>query len=466
MDIDEQNKRLSAAYTGRENNFWFQGRLQPVPYDEDRERRMGWWRDARIGFFPHWSPMAGPGRGGAAVRLEAMSAEENRRWCEEFSPRADVAAHFADCAVAAGAKYLIVTTNHCDGFKMWDSAVTPFSSMRLGCRRDLVREQIEAARARGLRVGLYYSPSEPFPHLDERYVGDRPLDSLEQFNDRLLEDRELAARYRDRIHAEMRELCTQYGTIDIWWHDGPVGTHILPAERTRKLLLGLQPDMVINDRIIGGRAQELPGDFATQDYNESPRHAVTIGHPGRDWETGYPLNGSWSYVPEAVHDTASVRQLLRVLYLNIAERGNLLLSVAPDYTGSIDPIAHARLGAFGRWVADHAEVVYGHGLRPRMLDNTGRPAHVMGRKRPSKCADWIVRDTTTAYLWIQWWPGAVFPMGGVRRRILRAVLLATGEELPFTQEGQRVVFTKLPSHSPDRVARVNVIRCELAAEEG
>jgi len=466
MDINERNRLLSASYTGRETNFWFQGRLQSVPHDGDRERRIGWWRNARIGFFPHWSPMAGPGRGGAAVLLEGMSPEENRMWCESFLPRDDVAAHFADCAVAAGAKYIVVTTKHCDGLKMWDSAVSPFNSVNVGCGRDLVREQVDAARARGMRVGLYYSPSEPFPHLDERYVRDNPLPDSVAFRERCAGVPALAERFRARIHAEMRELCTQYGPIDIWWNDGPEAPHILPPEQTWQLLRGLQPDMLINDRLIGGGNEELFGDFATQDYNESPKHGVTIAHPGRDWETGYPINGSWSHVPEAVHDTATVRQMLRVLYLNISERGNLLLSVDPDYRGTINPIACERLGAFGQWVQDHAEVVYGHGPRPVTLDDSGKPVSTMGCKRPSKCADWIVKDGKTAYLWVLWWPGATFPMGGVRRRLRRAVLLKTGKELSFTQDGERVVFENLPAQSPDRVARINVIRCELDERGG
>jgi alpha-L-fucosidase len=462
MDIDEKNRILAAAYRGHEESFWFQGRFRAEPHDEAREKRIQWFREARIGLFPHWSPMAVVGRGGAAPLLEHMSPKENERICRQWHVRPDFARRWVELAIAAGAKYIIFTTNHCDGLKMWDSRVSDFNSVRVGPKRDLIAESLSAAREAGLRVGLYYSPSEPFAHQDPRYIGDdAPATDRHDFRRKACTEKpEWARRYRKRIFAEIEELLTNYGRIDIWWHDGPLPADILPPNETEALMRRLQPDMLINDRIIGGADSELPGDFATQDYNESPHHGQKIGEPGRDWETGMPINMSWSYIPESRRDTARLRDLLHVLQINVAEQGNLLLSIAPKGDGTVDDTAELVLREFGQWTRDHAEAVYGRFQRCRRITDAGKVIRYL-TPGISKCAKWALKDDNTAYLWVRWWPGGDWPIGHFDHHLKKVTLVNTGQDVPFKQIGPRVELSGLPAECPDRVAHYAILKFEF-----
>ena len=460
MNSNEKNRILASSYTGNEENFWFQGRFEAVPYDKDRERRMQWFREARLGMFPHWSPMALVGRGGAAPVLEHMTPEENRAWCEAFRPKQGFADEWVELALAGGMKYIVFTTNHCDALKMWNTDQTDFNSLKIGPGRDLIGESIEAARKMGLKIGLYYSPSEPFAHLDARYIGDdTPLADRKAFLSACCSNPTYAERYRNRIYAEMEELLTRYGKIDMWWNDGPLPGEILPPKETIAHLRGLQPDMIINDRIFGGTTTD-PGDFATQDYNENPHHGVKIGRPGRDWETGMPINKSWSWIPESILDTARLRDILHILYLNVSEQGNLLLSVAPKPDGTIDDLASMTIRHLGEWVRDHAEAVYGLFERTQRIDDNGRVYRYL-TPGSSKCAKWALKNDTTAFLWVRWWPGAEWPIGHFHHNLKKATLINTGGDISFSQEGQRVLFTGLPTESPDKIARYNIIKLEF-----
>jgi alpha-L-fucosidase len=333
--------------------------------------------------------------------------------------------------------------------------------VNLGPKRDLIAECLEAARAAGLRVGLYYSPSEPFAHQDPRYLGDDPpLADRHAFTAACREKPEYAERYRKRIYSEIEEYLTRYGKIDVWWHDGPLPPEILPPAETLALFRRLQPEMLVNDRVIG-RSNEMMGDFATQDYNESPIHGQKIGEPGRDWETGMPINGSWSWVPESIHDTLRPRDILHRLYTCVSEQGNLLISVAPKGDGTVDDAARQSIDRVGEWVKDHAEAVYGRFERPRHRYNQAGQIITYLSPGISKCANWALKDERTAYLWVQWWPGANWPIGNFPHTVKKVTLVRDGSAVEFQQDGSRVNFKNLPQTSPDTICRYNILKIDF-----
>ncbi len=468
MDIEEKNARLRGRHWGARDNWWFRGRFDTVPYEEERERRLNlWFRDARLGLFFHWSPSAQLGRGGSAVLSEEMPPGDWREMCLNWQVRDDFVEEWIRLAVDGGMKYVVFTTNHCDAFCMWDTETTGFNSVNHGPERDLIGECLEAAREAGLKVGLYYSPSEPFPHLDPRYVGeDTPPAGRREFLAETAERPRWAARWRERALAQIEELLSNYGPIDLWWHDGPLPPHLMPPEETLELMRRLQPDMVVNDRIC---SDPVPADFATQDYFEELTRPVAVGAPGRDWEVGMPINMSWNYAPGALVDTASLRGILHVLYHCIAEQGNLLLSVAPLPDGSVDAPASERIRELGRWVRRHEEVVYGHFPRAIRCTDDGRIVQYVGGG--SKVCKWILRDPRTAYLWVRWWPGAdprldssetfELPVGQFQHTLRGATMVPTGEPVEFEQTGTRLVFRDLPADCPDSIGRLAVMKLEF-----
>jgi alpha-L-fucosidase len=196
-------------------------------------------------------------------------------------------------------QYAVLTTKHHDGFALWPTRASDFSIARTRYGGDLVREFVEATRAAGLRVGFYFSlcdwhhPDYPaFTDADRPYrFGMAPKPTPEQWG-----------RFQTFLAAQLRELLTEYGPIDLLWFDGG-------WERTAdawksfdlvRMIRELQPGIVINDRLPGA------GDYDT------PEQFVPAEPPPRAWETCMTMNESWAWNPEDP-DYKSPRALVHAL---------------------------------------------------------------------------------------------------------------------------------------------------------
>ena len=161
----------------------------PFVFDRDAyERRTAWFTRARFGLFLHWG-------------LYAMHCDM-RSWMA--------------AAKGAGMQYAVLTAKHHDGFCMFDSAYTEFKSTNSPAGRDFVREFLAAAREAGLRAGLYFSLID-WRHPDFPHYGDRnhPMRDDPAYSN---EGRDFG-RYLDYMHAQVRELCSNYGRLDLLWFD-------------------------------------------------------------------------------------------------------------------------------------------------------------------------------------------------------------------------------------------------------
>ena len=129
----------------------YQARYQEVM------KQTQWWREARFGMFIHFGAYAVPGRGEWVKSNERLTTEQYQKYVDAFNPVDFDARKWARAAKAAGMKYAVLTAKHHDGFCLFDSKLTDYKlSTRFG-GRDVVREFLDAFRAEGLKVGLYYS---------------------------------------------------------------------------------------------------------------------------------------------------------------------------------------------------------------------------------------------------------------------------------------------------------------------
>lgn len=136
------------------------------------EARMKWFLDARFGMFIHWGLYSIPARGEWVRSFEQIPKEKYMRYFYEFNPRDFCPKKWVRLAKEAGMNYVVLTAKHHDGFCLFDSEYTDFKSTNTRCGRDLVAEFLEAARAEGLRAGLYYSLLDWY-HEDYPHYGDR-----------------------------------------------------------------------------------------------------------------------------------------------------------------------------------------------------------------------------------------------------------------------------------------------------
>ena len=123
----------------------------------ERDQRMAWWRDARFGMFIHWGLYAMPARHEWVRHNERITNEQYQKYFEHFNPDLYNPRDWAKMAKAAGMKYVVLTAKHHEGFCLFDSKFTDYKSANTPCKKDLVKEYVDAFRAEGLKIGFYYS---------------------------------------------------------------------------------------------------------------------------------------------------------------------------------------------------------------------------------------------------------------------------------------------------------------------
>lgn len=108
----------------------------------DKAERMVWWHEAKFGMFVHWGCYSVLGRGEQILMRDFMPIEEYRKIADDFQPAPDWADQIADQAVRAGAKYVVLTTRHHDGYCLFDTETDPFNAVNSGPGRDLIAEYV------------------------------------------------------------------------------------------------------------------------------------------------------------------------------------------------------------------------------------------------------------------------------------------------------------------------------------
>ena len=266
-----------------------------------------------------------------------------------FNPTALDARQWARAAREAGARALILTAKHHDGFCLWPSRVTDHSvaeSPWRGGTGDVVREFTDACRREGLRAGLYLSPWDRNAPL----YGDSP-------------------RYNDFYCEQLTELLTRYGPIAEVWFDGANGegpngrrqTYDWP--RTFGLVRRLQPHAVMfsdagpDVRWCGNEAGAA-GDpnWATVDPAAVPypgasgdgviaalQHGDPHGSVWRPAETDTSIRPGWFYHPAEDERVKPVDQLTDIWFTSVGRNSKLLLNVPPTREGLLHATDVARL---------------------------------------------------------------------------------------------------------------------------
>jgi len=385
--------------------------------------------------FIHWGLYSLLGRHEWAMNWEQIPRAEYERLASLWKPKRHAARQWARLARKAGMRYMVMTTKHHEGFLLWDSRMTDYNAAQRGPGRDLVAEFVEAARAEGLRVGFYYSLMD-WHHPD---------------GSRCLRDTAARKRFLEFTQGCVRELCSNYGKIDIFWYD--VAWPLPTAEAwdswtMNNMVRQLQPEILINNR------SKLPEDFGTPEEHITPETA------GRPWEACMTFNGSWGWQDAPAEDWRSAREIIGMLRSCCAGGGNLLLNIGPKPDGSVPEIAVKRLLTVGRWLERYGGIVYGKvdRLDARLLWRPGeagrkRLPHQTPRVYRTGTGYWTRRGTTL-YFWCFRWTGSELAIGGLTQPVRTVRLYPDGKALPFRQEGRHLLISGLPERCPDRIAGV------------
>jgi alpha-L-fucosidase len=389
----------SAGSSAQESAFspdWASIDARPTP---------AWFQDAKFGIFIHWGlysvPAYAPTEGVSVYaryaewywnRL-ATPSQEGHEAFKAFHDRVYGASvrypdfvnafkaelfdpdRWADVFKRAGARYVVLTSKHHDGFCLWPSGQSwNWNAWDTGPHRDLAGELTRAVRSRGIRMGFYYSLYEWFHPL---YLSDP------------------GAYVDTHMIPQMKDLVTRYEP-DLLWTDGEWD---LPSESWRApgFLAWLFNESPVRDRIAvndrwGKETRGVHGGYYTTEYglvHDRNAGAVAPAHP---WEECRGIGNSFGYNrAETLKDYSDPDRLVRLLVDVVSRGGNLLLDIGPTADGRIPVIMEERLSQMGEWLEFNGEAVYG--TRPwRMFSDSDSVRYtcrrdtvyalLLGRPRP------------------------------------------------------------------------------------
>lgn len=379
--------------------------------EKDRERRLQWFRAARFGMFIHWGLYSQLGRHEWVMNRERIPVKEYEPLADTWKPMPHAPRVWAKLAREAGMRYMVMTTKHHEGFCLFNSELTDYCAPKHGPGRDLVAEYVEAARAEGLRVGFYYSMMD-WHHPDGA---------------RCVKDEAARRRFVDYIHGQVRELCTNYGKLDIMWYDvsWPLDAAGWESAKLNKMVRKLQPDIIINDR------SQLPEDFGT------PEQHIVPAKGGRAWEACMTFNDSWGYTP-IDKNWKTAWHVARMLREVAHGGGNLLLNIGPAPSGAVPRICERELRKVGEWMQKYGPTVYD------ATDPIEEEWGITGA---------FTRRGKSLYFHCSRWPGEQLAIGGIQNKIAKARFY-NGPAIKFTQVRDRIVLRGLPPEAPDQPATV------------
>ena len=310
--------------------------VEPITGSRNKAERLEWFRDLGFGLFIHWTVDS---QLGLEISHSMVGASDDylKRYVEElpktFNPAKFNAPEWARLAKLVGMKYVVFTSKHHNGFAMFDTKTTDFGIMKTPFARDITGELMSAFRNAGLAPGLYYSPDDFWWLRENKIPLQRNIPAISPANNPGLLKHD---------QAQIRELLTNYGNIDIMFFDGP-------WDGLRELAWDMQPNLVVTRGGIATPEQFVPG--------------VALDGP---WESCITMGNQWPY-KSTNENYKSGRELISMLIETRAKGGNLLLNIGPSPDGEIPIEQKQRLEEIGLWMLVNQESIYG--VRPWVVTN-------------------------------------------------------------------------------------------------
>ncbi|MDP4222193.1 MAG: alpha-L-fucosidase [Bacteroidota bacterium] len=432
----------------------------------DKRPVPGWFEDSKFGIFIHWGiysvPAWAPFGDSISVydkyaewywnKLTSNDSKVNRYFVnfhnktygrdfkyQDFAPmfRAELfdPDQWAELFRKSGARYIVLTSKHHEGFALWPSAQSwNWNSVDIGPHRDLCGDLTKSVKQQGLHMGFYYSLYEWFNPV---YKTD-----LNSYVD-------------NHMIPQMKDLVTRY-TPDILWTDGEWDkpSKDWKSEEFLAWLFNESPvkeNIVVNDR-WGSETRGRHGGIFTSEYGLAGDQEGPVETNARPWEECRGIGTSFGYNrTENAGDYTSSKDLVKLLVSTVSAGGNLLLDIGPAADGTIPVIMQQRLLDIGKWLETNGEAIYG----TRAFIKTKSQMQINPEANKSV---FFTRKGKDLYVICTNWPVRGLVLKGLKMEgSIRAVLLGSKEAVSLKRTGEGVVIVP-PVLTPDDYQMAYVFR--------
>lgn len=348
-----------------------QQRFEPTWESIDSREIPSWYTSAKFGIFIHWGVYSVPAWAPANIDIGKNFGQKFSEWYwwrledpkneyvrphheklygdknyQEFAPEFKAEffdpVQWADIFKRSGARYVVLTSKHHDGYTLWPSEQSwNWNSMDVGAKRDLCGDLSEAVKEAGLHMGFYYSLYEWFNPL---YNSD------------------LNMYVNTHMIPQMKDLIVRYEP-DIFWTDGE-WSHTSDKFKSTEFLAWLYNESPVKNKVVvndrwGKETRSRHGGFYTTEYNHVHGQEGIGEKSYHPWEECRGIGGSFGWNrTENLENYSSSEELVHILIDKVANGGNLLLNIGPTGDGRIPVIMQQRLSDIGKWLIVNGEAIY------------------------------------------------------------------------------------------------------------
>lgn len=353
-------KRLLATLIACYTLQCFAQTYQPTWESLDKRPIPQWFTDAKFGIFIHWGVYAVPGwsskgqyaewyqqglQNNDTARQKFHKAKFGNRTyydlANDFKAELFNPDEWAKVFEQSGAKYIVLTSKHHDGFTLWPNKEADktwgfkWNAVDVGPKRDLINDLFKAVRKTPVHAGMYYSLYEWF----------NPLWKADK--------NKFAA---EHTWPQMKELINNYQP-DVFWTDGDweASDSVWKSKEFLTWLYNESPvknKVIVNDRWGAGIRFKHGGIY-------TPEYQPDLDFEDHAWEESRGMGYSYGYNREEdAWDYNSTQSLVLQLIDKVSRGGNFLLDIGPDEHGKIPPIMQERLLQMGEWLKINGEAIY------------------------------------------------------------------------------------------------------------
>lgn len=394
--------------------------------DSQNEKKMEWFKDAKLGIFIHWGLYSVNGIDESWSFFNGyISHKDYLRQTQGFTAKKYDPTAWVDLIKTSGAKYSVITSKHHEGFALWDTKFGDFNSVKSApAKRDVLTLFVNELRKNDLKVGIYYS-------LPDWSYNDYTHFIRDSIRYKITEEPKRWNKFLNYYQGQLKELSDNYNP-DVYWFDGDWehSSEEWQVPKVRKMLLDRNPNTILNSRL------KDQGDYAT------PEQGMPITRPENNyWELCLTMNDSWGFQKND-HNYKTTDQIIGIFADVIGNGGNLLLDIGPKGDGSIPEEQVAILEGLGRWTNKHKKAIYG--------TRSGIPKeHFYGPTTLSK-------DKTMLYLFVKGNAGGEVVVRGLKNNINRIWVVGEGTKLSHQVIGKvywsqypGIKYIQLPEHVLD-----------------